>query len=89
MMNDAQSHESDRRKRAKVDDARAAADAAEMRAAATAASGDGDEAPSFVRDVAKSVYAGESAGGASLADRVNQQRHYAQRGSGADSFMRR
>ena len=45
-----------------------------------------DRAPDFVNDLAREV-----TGGASVADRINQQKHYTQRGksAGAEGFMRR
>lgn len=47
------------------------------------------EEPAFINKFAQGVYAG--ANSASVADRINQQRHYVQRGTGAsaENFMRR
>ena len=88
MMTDADAHDGERRKRSKIDDERVAAEQADLQAAATAASADTADGrgPSFVREMAKSV-----AGQSSVAEQVNQQKHYMQRGRSGDaeSFMRR
>ena len=88
MMADADAHDAQRSARSRVDAEREKAERAEMSAAATAASADGNEAkrPAFVTEIAERV-----TGSVSVADRIGQQRHYAQRGvdAGAESFMRR
>ena len=101
MMQDADAHNAQRAKKAKVDAptledrhgvAAAAAEASRVAAsrAADASGGlvDAEHVPGFVADVAKASYDGE---GASIADRINQQSHYSQRGhkAGAETFMRR
>lgn len=97
MMSDAASHDEQRGKRVKVDEARKAEEDERERAALDArvarANADVDDddggGPSFVQSLAKDVYA--DASGASVADRISQQRHHVQRGarSGAENFMSR
>ena len=88
MMSDADAHDGDRKKRAKIDETRLAEEQAALSAAASAASADGadERGPSFVRDMARKV-TGES----SVAEQINQQKHYLQRGrgAGAETFTRR
>ena len=95
MMADAESHDAQRAKRAKLDapsledrhGVAAAAAAALEAASASAAAGDNGEAvPGFMRDVTSATISSSS-----VSDRINQQSHYTQRmnRAGAESFMKR
>jgi len=83
---DAAAHESERRKRTRVDDAREAAEksreAAEEKARIERALADEekdekDAQPEFLNKFAQGVYANTNVN--SVADRINQQRHYVQK----------
>ena len=82
MMSDAERHDIERHKRAKIADAHAADEAAALHAEAMKASADGVDGrgPSFVRDMAKRV-GNES----SVAEQINQQKHYLQRNKSGDA----
>jgi hypothetical protein len=82
MMNDADQHDGERRKRSKSDDARAAAEREALQAEALKASADGDDAggPAFVRDMARRMNSESS-----VAEQINQQKHYLQRGKSGDA----
>jgi hypothetical protein len=94
MMADADAHDADRAKRARTEaaalrDRHGVEEAAAQHAAAAArdaAADDDEHVPRFVSDVANASYSSSS-----VADRINQQSHYVQRGSraGAESFTRR
>ena len=83
MMSDADAHESERRKRSKHDEARSREEAQEEERERMKARGRADEeddGPGFVKDLAKATYSGGS-----VAERINQQKHYLERGGGRDT----
>ena len=94
MQADAEAHDDSRRKRTKLDEARGEREAEQERVQQEAAQhARAEEAtggePAFVRDLAMRVVSRED--GVSLAERVQQGKHYSQRGAdtGAEGFLRR
>ena len=92
MREDAEAHEDERRKRTRVEEAKSQhAEEEERRLQAAGRERWGDEAdgrdPAFVTDLAKRVYS--DGGGLSVAERVQQGKHYNQRDASAGSFLKR